>query len=102
MAFERQIVDEPETCLHENAEVSRPFGEPATLLLLCSASGYVLREVQDFVFSLLSAKSLVVPQHIIGTGCGCRRDGRVADTDVGSRRQRIGATGQQLVETPAS
>jgi len=79
-----------------------PLSPCSRLPLLCSASGYVLREVQDFVFSLLSAKSLVVPQHIIGTGCGCRRDGRVADTDVGSRRQRIGATGQQLVETPAS
>jgi hypothetical protein len=62
----------------------------------------VLREVQDPVFSLLSAKSLVVPQHITGTGCGCRRDGLIADTDVGSRRQRIGATGQQLVKTRAS
>jgi hypothetical protein len=39
----------------------------ARLPLLCSASGYVLRGASVCVFSLLSDKSLVELQHIIGT-----------------------------------
>jgi hypothetical protein len=38
------------------------------LALLCSAAGYVLLGASGFVFSLLSDKSLVEMQHIIGTG----------------------------------
>jgi hypothetical protein len=49
------------------------------IALLCAPSGYVLRGASGSVFSLLSTKSLVELQHIIGTGCGGRCVGRVAD-----------------------